>query len=293
MDEIELLLAVFPLYKSLDLLSIDTSNSNSVSSWLVVGMEFFVFLFYKKIGSHTAEDIVELHKKNLEHILDDHAYYKKRTLKEKQKAVQLYLTEVTALLTSRQFAITVADANHTFKKESLSVINYDDFFKIFNKASRRLTVSDKLVISDWPLLQCIWNNNRLIDNLISFSRNESSFDIHNENISNQFVYPLGITLVNSGNHSQFVNFLQGNREYLVSEIVDLTDVLNHWHFNGKHLVNSSGKVDRSLEKRLGKGQTVDDLFYAGVLFELGKILMKHNELFPQQILDLIKNRNGI
>lgn len=249
--------------------------------------------FYKKTGSHAAEDIVELHKKNLEHILDDHAYYKKRTLKDKQKAVQLYLTEVTALLTSQQFAITVADANHNFKKESLSVINYDDFFKIYSKSSHRLTVSDKLVISEWPLLQCIWSNKRLIDNLISFSRNESFFDIHNGNISNQFVYPLGITLVNSGNHSQFVNFLQGNREYLVSEIVDLTDVLKHWHFNGKHLINSSGKVDRAVEKRLGKGQTMDDLFYAGVLFELGKILMKHNELFPQQILDLIKNRNGI
>lgn len=131
-----------------------------------------------------------------------------------------------------------------------------------------------------------WNNERIIDNLRGIGDDAGNrFDNTNSNIDNLYIYPLGIVLVSSGNHSQLSGLLKCElKQIKVNGIYDISEELPK--DKDGQFVNFLGSSEENT--LLEKWQS---------LMEIGKYLLKYNE-FPSQIVDCIekgedrKNRNG-
>lgn len=125
-----------------------------------------------------------------------------------------------------------------------------------------------------------WNNNRIIDNLRGIGNDaDNPFDATNSNIANLYIYPLGIVLVSSGNHSQLSGLLKSELNQIkVNGIYDISEEL--LKDKDGQFVNFFGSA---------KENTLIEKWQA--LMEIGKYLLKYNE-FPSQIVDCIEKERG-
>lgn len=90
-----------------------------------------------------------------------------------------------------------------------------------------------------PFLTLPWKNTRIIDGLLSIGKdNNNPFQSNSFNISNVYLYPLGIVLVNNGNHSQLAGLLKNEMKNIkVNQIYDISKPLkesNDNHFSNFH-----------------------------------------------------------
>lgn len=124
-----------------------------------------------------------------------------------------------------------------------------------------------------------WSNERIIDNLRGIGDDAGNrFTNTNSNIDNLYIYPLGIVLVSSGNHSQLSGLIKCELNQIkVNGIYDISEELLEDR-NGQ-FVNFLGSSEENT--LLEKWQS---------LMEIGKYLLKYNE-FPSQIDDCIKKEN--
>lgn len=82
-----------------------------------------------------------------------------------------------------------------------------------------------------PIVTCPWHNERIVDNIRFIGKeNNNKFNSDDTNIDNTYIYPLGIVLVNSGNHSQLsailkneINQVKINRIYDISLALKKSD----------------------------------------------------------------------
>lgn len=132
-----------------------------------------------------------------------------------------------------------------------------------------------LNVEDLALLTIPWSNPRLIYNLGYLGKDaKNPLDMNNNNIRNIYIYPLGIVLVDSGNHSQFTGLLKDEIPKIkIDSIYDISDeIIND--DNGRFM-NFYGysKENPFLEK-----------WYA--MMEIGKWLLKY-KVFPPEVTTLI------
>ena len=124
-------------------------------------------------------------------------------------------------------------------------------------------------INSIPILLNPWNGKRVIDNLCIINDNnvfECKSNVHRDNINNIYIEPLNIAVCYGANHSQFAARVKNKGVTLVKQMYDLNPLYEYVRFDGEGFVNTK------TSERIPLNTNKEITFYAGVLFELGRLL---------------------
>lgn len=134
-----------------------------------------------------------------------------------------------------------------------------------------------------PILLNPWHPDRLVKNLLDIGTVDNPFNGQHWNIRNDYYYPFGFVLCDTGNHSQFAAKIKGERTTKITEILNVEKILSFAHFDGEHF---------SYDYVEGLGQInfeylypeTEFEFYIGVLFEIGRLVSENREdIIPENI----------
>lgn len=128
-----------------------------------------------------------------------------------------------------------------------------------------------------PIITCPWNNERIVDNIHYIGKeNNNKFDSNNSNIDNLYIYPLGIVLVNNGNHSQLSAMLKNEFDQVkINRIYDISLALK----------NSDNEFSNFYGYDRIKNRVVRDKWIS--LMKIGSRL-GNNNFFPPEILNSLR-----
>lgn len=134
----------------------------------------------------------------------------------------------------------------------------------------------QLKFSNSPIILNPWHPDRTVLAIETIGTKTNKFDSkgHKSNLSNYYYYPIGVTLCGGGNHSQYSAKLKGNGSTNLRSIIDIRDVYSETSFEPE------------------KGMSTHEL-YAGILFEIGRLLMDYSEVFPKEIRECIEKNEKI
>lgn len=138
----------------------------------------------------------------------------------------------------------------------------------------------KVEINAIPILLNVWNGDRVIDNFQGINENNKFDGIkHKNNIQNYYLYPMNFIVCFGGNHSQFAARYKNDGHTVVEKIVDYSNVYSTITFDG---VGFTDKNNEYLELDYSE----DEVFYAGVLYELGRYILDNtyfNKSIPRNL----------
>lgn len=100
--------------------------------------------------------------------------------------------------------------------------------------------SIKFNVEETPIISCIWNYTRMFDSLEYIGKcNKNPFDgdAHSGNINACLINPLGLVIVDNGNHSVNSAIVHNEGEIIANVTVDISPVLEKYKFNGKDYVD--------------------------------------------------------
>ncbi|MGQ5708285.1 DUF6710 family protein [Lactobacillus sp. PSON] len=137
-----------------------------------------------------------------------------------------------------------------------------------------------LTTENTPFITCPWSNKKIINNIYKLGLDANNkFAATTDNINNTYIYPLGIVIVNNGNHSQFSALLKNeldkikiNSVYNISFELDNQKDINFRDFYAP------------------KNNLIYDKWYS--LMIIGTYLKNTEDCFPSKILSLIKNNRN-
>lgn len=144
-----------------------------------------------------------------------------------------------------------------------------DISKISELVSPLLEIEEKITISlsKDPVLPAVWKSERLCDCLLNIGTSSVRWK---EDKINHFVsvwLPMGITLVNNGNHSIATGILKQEGELVLGsgtnhEIYDISELYNFMYFDGIYYcaVQNGRRICRARN------------FDFGCIFEIGRLL---------------------
>lgn len=152
---------------------------------------------------------------------------------------------------------------------------------------------DDLYISNArdPILTKIWKKSSIVDTIKNIGNGmmnkhfynndverENVFEFDKVNHMAQYFYPLGITYVYNGNHSIFSGMNKGEGNIKVNTLFDVSYLYEYFYFDGIYLKN-------------GKTQEKHKIYFEiGVLFEIGRLLLEHPEVFENEIQKKINTK---
>lgn len=118
-----------------------------------------------------------------------------------------------------------------------------------------------------PILLNVWKGDKVIDSF-HYINEDNEFDglKYKSNIQNYYLYPMNFIVCSGGNHSQFAARYKNEGRTIVGKIVDYSNVYSTVTFDGVGFLNSRNEY---VELEF----TEDEVFYAGVLYELGRFLL--------------------
>lgn len=133
----------------------------------------------------------------------------------------------------------------------------------------------KVNISQTPIISCIWNHSRILDNLKHIGEcTKNPFDgiAHANNIHATMINPLGLVIVENGNHSVNSAIVHNEGEIIVNTVVDITPLLEKYHFNGQDYVNIT--TNTKINDKFLKNSSEPFTYTLGLLFEMSRVLIK-------------------
>lgn len=131
-------------------------------------------------------------------------------------------------------------------------------------------------IKSTPIISCIWNNERVIDNIIQIGIcNDNPFiGIENTNVSGFLIEPIGLIVITNGNHSINSAIIHNEGQVQIDKCYNISDLFDKYRFDGIDF------LDIKTNKRINLRHLVKDskpLFYElGLIFEMGRILNKYD-----------------
>lgn len=166
-------------------------------------------------------------------------------------------------------------------------VYYNNRNKDFNLSIRKSLMLDKINsdykpckytcdIKSTPIISCVWNYERVIDNIIHIGIcNEKPFKgIDNSNVCGLIIEPIGLIVITDGNHSINSAIIHNEGQVQIDKCYDLSDLFVKYRFDGIDF------QDIETNNRINIGYLVNDskpLFYElGLIFEMGKILNKYD-----------------
>lgn len=90
--------------------------------------------------------------------------------------------------------------------------------------------SIKFNVEETPIISCIWNYTRMFDSLEYIGKcNKNPFDgdAHSGNINACLISPLGLVIVDNGNHSVNSAIVHNEGEIIANVTVDISPVLEN------------------------------------------------------------------
>ena len=131
----------------------------------------------------------------------------------------------------------------------------------------------KVNIAQTPIISCVWNHRRVIDNLCHIGichGNPFDGDANAYNIEACLVEPLGLIIVEGGNHSVNSGIIHNEGEIIVNTKVDISSVLEKYEFNGKNYVDrhTKEKINNIFLKNYSEPFT----YTLGLFFEMARVL---------------------
>lgn len=164
---------------------------------------------------------------------------------------------------------------------------------LFDKADYYKT--DDLIISNAkdPILTQVWNTEsivRTISNIGSGMMNkhyynsgiekENTFKYQETNHMAQYFYPLGITKLYNGHHSVFAGMNKGEGHIKIKEVFDVSYLYDLFDFDGTYLHDRETNEKHKI------------YFELGALFEIGRVLLDHSEVFNQDIQKYVSGKQA-
>lgn len=130
-----------------------------------------------------------------------------------------------------------------------------------------------LEINEVPILLTPWEGSRIISNLFDINENNIFDGLKNSwNILNYYLYPMNFVVCLGANHSQFAAKYKNNGKTIVQRIYDYRKLYSKVYFDGESFKNLA------TDKSINFERTYNDIviFYSGVLFELGRIILEND-----------------
>lgn len=149
------------------------------------------------------------------------------------------------------------------------------------KFKKRYTVQN----GKHPIVTEIWNPDRITNNIatigkgIKFSkRDNNTFEHYDFNHRGTYIYPLGIVHVDNGNHSINAGMLKSEGHFYIDDIIDISRKYNQYYFDGTNIVDVNNNNKRFI------------FFELGVIYEIGRLLLRDNTPFSDEIKNTIKEK---
>lgn len=138
-------------------------------------------------------------------------------------------------------------------------------------------------INALPILLNPWNGKRVLSNM-SIINVENPFDAINYsyNIENTYYYPMNIIICSGGNHSQFSARFKNESETVVEKSLDFSNLYDYIYFDGDIYRHKENDKEISI---FGDRELI---FYSGVIFELGRIILENKYYdcnFPKELIN--------
>ncbi|MBQ3587297.1 MAG: hypothetical protein II977_01890 [Oscillospiraceae bacterium] len=113
------------------------------------------------------------------------------------------------------------------------------------------------------VLMCAWNEGRFANALVNIGANvENPFNFDKNNHFVSYIYPLGITLVDNGNHSLLTGVLKSEGVVYPIQTYDITGHYELVYFDGTYYrEKNTDKIIHKVER-----------FELGAVFEIGRLL---------------------
>ena len=130
-----------------------------------------------------------------------------------------------------------------------------------------------LKVQNTPIISCVWNHSRMIDGLMGLGEiNKNPFNgiSFAYNIHAFLIEPLGLVVVDNGNHSVNAAIVYNEGEIIVNTVIDISEVLEKYRFDGKKYVNI--ETNKKVNIKNLKNNSESFTYTFGLLFELARVL---------------------
>ncbi|HDE3760592.1 DUF6710 family protein [Staphylococcus aureus] len=135
---------------------------------------------------------------------------------------------------------------------------------------------------DYPIISMIWNPDRVLRNIMQIGGNVwdnkhnkyNDFEV-DDNHDVVYVYPMGVVLTQSGNHSVNAGKVKGEGSIKVDKVWDISPLYEEYYFDGRYLLDNDG-------------DKYEIPFELGIVFEIGRILKEYESVFDDNIISKVK-----
>ena len=130
-----------------------------------------------------------------------------------------------------------------------------------------------LKVQNTPIISCVWNHSRMIDGLMGWGEiNKNPFNgiSFAYNIHAFLIEPLGLVVVDNGNHSVNAAIVYNEGEIIVNTVIDISEVLEKYRFDGKKYVNI--ETNKKVNIKNLKNNSESFTYTFGLLFEMARVL---------------------
>lgn len=138
--------------------------------------------------------------------------------------------------------------------------------------------SIKFNVEEPPIISCIWNYTRMFDSLEYIGKcNKNPFDgdAHSGNINACLINPLGLVIVDNGNHSVNSAIVHNEGEIIANVTVDISPVLEKYKFNGKDYVDII--TNEKINNNFLKNNSEPFIYTLGLFFEMARVLKERQD----------------
>lgn len=177
----------------------------------------------------------------------------------------------------------------SYSKENITRIvtkrPYEDDLVHYKRSGYKLFEYDLVVeLANSPIVLNPWNSKRISGALMNIAIDGNEFDREKGryNLANKYYFPIGISVCNGGNHSQYSAKIKGKGVTNIEEVINIEALYENIRFDGRcfHYNYPNEDVD-IYPQEIYPNNKVE--YYGGILFEVGRLLKENVELFPKDI----------
>ena len=188
-------------------------------------------------------------------------------LGNRKARIQYLCNIIVEYLNYREVVIKLQNASDDIDNSSIYDIYSELEYHLGEKAQVKILQTPyELEINELAILLNPWNGRRVIENLFGINSN-NVFD--GEKYQYNIKIPMNIVICSGANHSQFAARYKNQGQTIIREVCDYSNLYDRVIFDGK------GFKDKQISKYISFYNHFDRelIFYAGVLFEMGRYNM--------------------
>lgn len=162
---------------------------------------------------------------------------------------------------------------------------HDDDLKYFENillTENQLTI----MLAAYPIILNTWCSSKITNAMMNIAVEDNEFSISkaNDNVQNHYYYPMGIIECAGGNHSQFSAKMKGKGTSSIQYFYDMENIYEYLRFDGINYI----KIEENGEENIiNFDVSFEEQFYFGLLFESGRLMKAHPNIFPKEVREFV------